>query len=871
MPDRSTTPSYSAIPRIASSTMFRTDLFTRLDSLAPLAVLHGLSGSGKTTLAASWAAERRAAGDLVCWFNAADIPDPHVAVHALRDAPSEKHVGARIVVLDDAHYLTDAETQAALIEALVHSADAHLVICTRIAHDLTQLASAAMLETMLIAGVQLNITPAQIPEFARSWGHQIGAARARELYDAFGGWLGGLRRALDYAHPEYDQTGFHAVSSYLREDILPLIGDEKTLLSIMAVAATGYVAEPLLRVIFQPGAPAHPLLLGRSVSDLLEDMFLHGFIEPIVTDDRAAWRYPTLLATILTNILDTDHPELALHVHRTAANWLAAQPAFEEDQLGGLTASHARAAGDWGLLARLWREHGLYISIKHPHQADKAYHDIPDQIIVQHPELALAASVISALGPGVDDPRRHRLIRNYGEAGWVMHALPLPPEKLDVLETTAQIVAARYFGNVLDAQRLAAEYAERHLVHRSSQESLLHRAWFYLQWGITEFAARNASEAINLFTVAEHYARVAGADAIVSATAAQLALINAVAGHTRTSREHLTDHRQSHNENQWLHHPIRAVGQVAQGILLLDQLDPAAADYFDIPGSDYLEEWALLAWARTQNGLLFGDPILALAEVNRISSLHHDRIHPDSNDRRVLDRCLADLYLALGEFNRCQRHIQDAGADQFTLAVPQARLAFICGDYPTAGSIAATHAWDSATTPRDRIDLVILKAASHLRMGDRNAAKKLFTRAHHLAADADSLTPYAVLPADLRDELLSLLDQPLAADAIARIDLTMQPYPDRGELVTLTPRELVVLHAMLEYETLADIADVLVVSLNTVKKQAHAVHAKLGVHDRQAALLQAHRLGILPIEQPVGQPRGQDRRDSRGGCGRRRG
>lgn len=618
----------------------------------------------------------------------------------------------------------------------------------------------------------------------------------------------------------------------------------------MTVAATGHVTEPLVRVVFRPGTPAHPLLHGRSVSEMLDDLSRHGFIEPVRTAGGATWRYPTLLATVLTNSLSAELPEVAHHVHRTTADWLASQSTLEEDHLSGLIAEHARAACNWDLLARLWREHGLCLIINHPKRAYAAYYDIPDQVIADHAELALAASVVSALGPNIDDPRRYRLIRNYREAGWANHALALPPASRDTLDTTAQIVAARHYGDVFDARRIAAEHAAQHLIPRSSQNSLLHRSWFQLQWGITELAAGNASEAINLFTSAGHYARVTGADAIVSATTAQLALINAIAGHTRTSMENLADHHNSHTENQWLHHPIRSVGKIAEGILLLDQIDPAASDHFDIPGADHLEEWALLTWARTQHALLFDDPILALTEVNRIASLHQDRTHPESNHRRILDRCLADLYLSLGEFNRCQRHIEDAGGHQFSMAVPRARLAFICGDYPTARGIAATYAWNSTTTLRDRIDLVVLKAASHLRMGDADAAKRLFSRAHNLAVDADSLIPYAVLPADLRDELLTLIGHPLDSEALAHIGRSTQPFPDRGELVTLTPREQVVLHAMIVHKTLADIAEALVVSLNTVKKQAHAVHTKLGVHDRQAALLQAHRLGLLPVPIP---------------------
>lgn len=844
----------TGIPRISGTTVRRADLFHRLDVLAPLTVIHGLSGSGKTTLAADWAQRRADLGDDVHWFNAADTADPTSITHPVIGAAADAR---QILVIDDAHYLTDTRVLTDLTVALKSSTRLHVVICTRVRHELDRVAHDAQIETLTLTGRHLNITAGQVGDFARSWGHYIDDAHARRLYDDIGGWLGALRRALDGADPENDPTGSRTVGSYIRDDILPQISDEDAATAIMVVVATGHVVRPLLARIFDPRSPAGHLPGSRSLDDVLDDLATHGFLEHRRTEGSPEWHYPNLLAAILTAALESTQPALARHVHAMTATWLAAEPTLETGRLGGLAVAHARAAGDWPLLARMWNEHGLCLTIHHPKQAYDAYYDLPDQVVAEHPELALASSVISALGPDLDSWHRQALIANYRQAGWVIHALPLPPASPDILETTAQMIAARHHGEVFEAHRLAAEYADAHLRPRSSEASLLHRAWFKLQWAITAFAARDASTAIRLLASATHYARVARADAIVSAATAQLALMNAIAGHTRTASDFLAEHLETHTENQWIDHPVRAAGRITQGILLLDQLDPAARDCFDITGADNLEEWAVIAWARTQYELLFGDPVLAMTEVNRLTTLHHQSTHPESSSQRVIDRCIADLYLALGELNRAQRHIHDAGAHQLTLAVPRARLAFICGDDATARSIAATHAWDPATMLRDRIDLLLIKAACAYRMGDLRAAGLLTTRAARLAADAETLIPYTALPESVCHELLALAGNPLDPATVALVDAHRQPYPERGQLVVLSRRETVVLHAMVEHETLADIADALVVSLNTVKKQAHAVHAKLGVHDRRSALLQAHRLGLLP-EQSARQNRFPD-------------
>lgn len=66
---------------------------------------------------------------------------------------------------------------------------------------------------------------------------------------------------------------------------------------------------------------------------------------------------------------------------------------------------------------------------------------------------------------------------------------------------------------------------------------------------------------------------------------------------------------------------------------------------------------------------------------------------------------------------------------------------------------------------------------------------------------------------------------------------------DAGEL--LTPREFAVLALVADGLTAAAVARRLLIAERTVHKHLERVYAKLGVHDRLAAVLCAHRLGLL--------------------------
>jgi len=174
-----------------------------------------------------------------------------------------------------------------------------------------------------------------------------------------------------------------------------------------------------------------------------------------------------------------------------------------------------------------------------------------------------------------------------------------------------------------------------------------------------------------------------------------------------------------------------------------------------------------------------------------------------------------------------------------------ARLRLISGEALTATRIAAAAVWAESTPLRDRAELFIIKAGAYLRLARHEEAMNAFRQGHALAESAEDLTPYLVLSAEERRQLAELSGIAPDAEHFAAVAATPSPWPEKAELVTLSPRESAVLSAMRQHDSVAAMARSLTVSVNTVKKQIVSLYAKLGVHDRTSALLCAERLGLL--------------------------
>lgn len=108
-----------------------------------------------------------------------------------------------------------------------------------------------------------------------------------------------------------------------------------------------------------------------------------------------------------------------------------------------------------------------------------------------------------------------------------------------------------------------------------------------------------------------------------------------------------------------------------------------------------------------------------------------------------------------------------------------------------------------------------------------------------MAALLQQAAAYGIAPA-----YVSRLLAAFEAEGKESVPVPLLPIP--SPLVEpLTPRELEVLHLLGEGRSNREIAEALVITLNTVKKYTGNIYGKLGVHSRTQAVARARMLGIL--------------------------
>ncbi len=169
----------------------------------------------------------------------------------------------------------------------------------------------------------------------------------------------------------------------------------------------------------------------------------------------------------------------------------------------------------------------------------------------------------------------------------------------------------------------------------------------------------------------------------------------------------------------------------------------------------------------------------------------------------------------------------------------RARIDLADGDLHRAAGRAAV-GLRSARGPRERQSFAIVAAAAALRLGDHEHARIHSALAARLARVHGVALPLTGVPRRDAEALLQTeIDVWPAVSAFA----VFPPSP--APAVRLTPRERVVLHAIMETGTVAEMSRRLSVSENTVKSQLRSLYRKLDVTTRSDALDEARRRGLL--------------------------
>lgn len=849
------------VPRLAASLVTRERLVQRLDRLAAVTVLHAMSGFGKTALVGAWARGQQSRGATVLWVTATATGDSENVLDAvLQEAKAHRTARARlIVVIDDAHHLTHAQAIDDLCALLDHDFMLHVVVISRVRHPLIAAAEGRRIEIDVLSAGDLAADPLELVELARAWGHPLSVDEARQLHGLVGGWLTPAKLALDSRRTGDAVSLSERARRFIRAVVLPDVDEAAFPVQLGLLSLPETITAARADLLLGLKVTVHkraPLMTPTPTPtrEMLDGLERAGLLEPMRSKGERRWAFPAPIRGELVDSYEAQYPREAKEAHRQLAVHFAEQG---EAQSLGEALLHARRGEDWTFLAHLYAKHALRLTFEFRAAAIGAYGHIPTKVVDAFPSLVIPVAVVSSLMNHPDEEERSVLIRAYATAGQRrLNQLSSTTSVDDALgAASAGMVSLRSDGLLREALEVALRVESERITRRTLGEpepSAAQLAWFLMQWSMTCLLAGQTTRATEISARAFSASARVETNFVAANASAQLALIHALDGEPIKAERWLVQHSRFDMADQWVAHLVALPARIARIHRALDRLDEdGAAEALLLAGDPEqpIEMWAFLASAMVEHALLFGEPMGALATLKSLAASHPEVLRADSAARRIVDRCTADLLLALGELHRAQRHLAEVETDGPWLAVPRARLQLIAGNAAGAHSLAGAGAWRTGTTPRDRIDLLLIAATADLALGHPEDAVKAFAHAHELAEKANTLAPHARMPAGIRDLLLQLSGITLRPEEEALLATIRGGYPESGELIALTSREEVVLGQMLLHDTIPVIAEALTLSVNTIKKQTVSIYGKLGVSDRASALARAQRLGLLEQQQ----------------------
>jgi LuxR family maltose regulon positive regulatory protein len=282
---------------------------------------------------------------------------------------------------------------------------------------------------------------------------------------------------------------------------------------------------------------------------------------------------------------------------------------------------------------------------------------------------------------------------------------------------------------------------------------------------------------------------------------------------------------------------------IASARLRLEEGDAAGAERFlaqtrqHAPTTDL---WPLLVPAIVQVRWHLHGAESGLLQLDEELALREGRFSDDSIALVPLTALRMHILLSQGKTEAARRVLSASPrhrSRRFQLA--RTRLELAEGSFQRAAGRAAI-GLRSAQGPRERQTFAILGAAAALALGETARVDSLVALAVRTADEHGVRLPLTTLPRADVEQLLGSY-----SGLMSRLDRFTTFPPRRTASLRLTPRERVVLGAIVDHGTVAEISQHLSVSENTVKSQLRSLYRKLGVSTRSAAVDAARQHGLL--------------------------
>lgn len=358
-------------------------------------------------------------------------------------------------------------------------------------------------------------------------------------------------------------------------------------------------------------------------------------------------------------------------------------------------------------------------------------------------------------------------------------------------------------------------------------------AMFHVQRGASGLALAQLSAALRLASASPTLER---------SILVRAAIVHAVRGNLPEAQQHLRKHDRIPGEvpAPW-RRAIADERRIAEAFIVVERVDrfPADAEWPDVESVQEL--WPVTTLLRARQALIERTPVRAIEIVEFATQTHADAGAPFPHD--VLTALKAQALVQLAELDHAERLLGEAEnrGPYMTLALAHLRLRR--GSAAEGAALANEVLSLSASSLAERGEALLLRMWADALEG-RHPDEAYSGVVARMVVGNGLVRIAAHLPGWLLDDVSALTEPSLrvrfdtAIDRIAHV-LATAPRP------RLTPRESVVLEALVSHGSVNALASSLSVSPSTIKSQLSAIYRKLGVSSRQEAIPTALRMGLL--------------------------
>ena len=860
----------NTLPRLPAVLLPRSRLEERLSEWAPLTVVRGLRGCGKTTAVAAWLAHQRPEQVTVVWVSAGPAAEDlqgfedrlSLSLHndlalprgptsneetggleelrtALLAAPHDRRF---VLVVDNFEHVRDEQVLAELTRLVARLRHFHVVVCC-LGHHRIESVAAGKVDINVVEPRELLFTVDEIVDLAQAMGLKLDPAAAERLHDAGGGFISMLRAALERGEDFTVRAA--AVDEYVHAHLLSDIEEESVLPLLRRFSLAGAFSWPLFRDLCRVPDPIRAL----------EDLEATGLVRRGIDGEEVLLTMPGRVRQLLRDQFTTSSPEQARDFHRELASWYAGH---DGERHLSLAFRHSVAGGDWGLMDQLWSESLMTIYRQDPTLMLEGLVSLPTEVLATRPSMQVLRDTMRIASTDTDVDGRRATLRAYADSCARLindHLETMSLNELLVV-ATGYLIELRLLGRIEESSAFGDRVNARvTAMARTELADKVRSAWFHLHRGVTSTLLGEDVSAVRSYKRAWECCTGAGsaADFLRAESSANLALTYALAGDAAPARQWLDRHR-TFDRSKWNgDHVIGIAGHVATGLLALDRLDEALVRTELVQlgdGSVAVELWPFIAYLWAQHALHSGLCEEALSRLDQLQAAHDEsRQAPKRAAAALLARVRCDLLIACGQGKAAKQVLRDQGTGEPWNRVPVVRIR-VLGDHPDLPGHADLLAWDSSTSTRDRLEILLLGAVEALRSADLSGAERLATQALDLYAETGLLRPFATISATERARLLGLAKRKLEPDDAAVLARQAPVYPETLAFVELSEHEQKVLEALSRTGSRQEIADELFVSVNTVKTQLSSIYRKLGGATRAETLAKARQHELLPPDEP---------------------